>query len=314
MLDDLTGSLVGGVFRVQARLAEGGMGTVYRALDEKLDRPVALKVMKPDLSVDPEFTERFSREAKAMASLMSPSLPVVYAFGEDLGLAFMALELVEGKTLYSLIEQRTLIPFRRACGIAVQILDGLQAAHEKGIIHRDVKPGNIMIARRGGSDRVKLLDFGLAKMQRGKNASALTDPSVILGTPAYMAPEFITGDPFDHRADLYSVGIVLFEMLAGQPPFSHPKLHEVLRMQARDLPAPLRSVRLDAPEVLEAIVGRALAKAPGDRFASAKEFAETLELAADTLPDDETLHSQKREIVAPAPSRAPATNPFQPNP
>jgi serine/threonine-protein kinase len=296
--EDLTGELIGGAYRVQGLLAEGGMGTIYRALDEKLDRPVALKVMRADLEHDPEFSERFVREAKALASVLHPGLAVVFSFGEDRGLAYLALELVEGKTLYSIIEQNHRLPPRRACGIAVQILDALQAAHEKGIIHRDVKPGNIMVARRGGSDRVKLLDFGLVKMQKGKHASALTDPSVILGTPAYMAPEFIKGDPFDQRADLYSVGIVLFEMLVGAPPFHHPKLHEILRMQVREEPPPLRILRPDAPDILEAIILRTLEKDPAHRYKTAREMAEHLEAAADSLPEDRSP-SDHRIPVAP---------------
>ncbi len=293
--DELLGALIGGVFRVQARLAEGGMGMVYRALDEKLDRPVALKVMKPDLGLDPEWSERFSREAKAMARLLHPSLPVVYAFGEDQGLAFMALELVEGKTLHTLIEHYKMLPFRRACGIAVQLLDGLQAAHEKGIIHRDVKPGNIMVSRRGGSDRVKLIDFGLVKLRK---ALALTDPSVLLGTPSYMAPETIKGDPFDHRADLYSIGVVLYEMLAGHAPFVHSKIHEILRMQVRDEPAPITTVRLDTPPLLASTLMRALAKQPSERYESARELAEMLETVMGTLPEDETIRPQGSEIVS----------------
>jgi eukaryotic-like serine/threonine-protein kinase len=310
-VEDLVGALVGGVYRIQARLAEGGMGTVYRAMDEKLERPVALKVMKADVSADPEFSERFVREAKAMAKLLSPSLPVVYAFGEDLGLAYIALELVEGTTLHSLIEQRGVLSFRRACGIAIQVLDGLHAAHEKGIIHRDVKPGNIMVARRGGSDRVKLLDFGLAKMLLSRNAAALTDPSILLGTPSYMAPEFIKGDPFDHRADLYSVGIVFYEMLAGHAPFVHSKIHEILRMQVREEPPPLRAIRLDTPHIISAIVGRALAKRPEDRFDTAREFADALEIAVVTLPPDETHASQSSEIVARPGMRPPEATPIQ---
>lgn len=283
-MEDLTGALVGGTFRVHGKLAEGGMGTVYRAIDEKLDRPVALKVMKPDMVADAEFLERFSREAKALASLQHPALAIVYAFGEEQGLVFMALELVEGKTLHVLVheEAQRLSP-RRACGVAIQVLDGLSAAHDKGIIHRDVKPGNIMISRRGGSDRVKLLDFGLVKL-RGRRAGTLTDPSVLLGTPSYMAPELIKGDAFDHRIDLYALGTVLYEMLAGRPPFEHPKIHEILRMHVKDEPERVSATRPDVPPELEAIVARALAKSPDERFATARELADALEALLDVLP------------------------------
>ncbi|MEZ0229692.1 MAG: serine/threonine-protein kinase, partial [Planctomycetota bacterium] len=307
--DELVVALVGGVFRIQLRLAEGGMGTVYRALDEKLDRPVALKIMKPNLVEDPEWIQRFEREAKAMARLLHPSLPVVFAFGEDQGLAFLALELVDGRTLHSVIDQAKLLPIRRACGIAVQVLDGLQAAHEKGIIHRDVKPGNIMVSRRGGSDRVKLLDFGLVKLRTGARGNTLTDPSILLGTPAYMAPETIKGDPFDHRVDLYSIGICLWEMLAGHPPFMHQKIHEILRMQVRDEPPHIASQRLDTPPLLAQVVIRALAKSPADRFETAKEFAETLETVMGTLPEDETIRPQSSGIVSPPGADAGAPTP-----
>jgi serine/threonine-protein kinase len=308
MLEDLVGSLVGGTFRIQGPLAEGGMGVVYRALDEKLERPVALKVMKPDISQDPEFSERFTREAKSMAKVLHPALPVVFAFGEENGVAYMAIELVEGKTLHALIEQSGVLGFRRACGIAIHVLDGLAAVHEKGIIHRDVKPANVMVHRRAGSDRVKLLDFGLAKFFRGKHTGSLTDPSILLGTPSYMAPEFIKGDPFDHRADLYATGILLYEMLAGRPPFQHPKIHEVLRMQVRDEPDNLRTHRLDAPVALDGILGRALAKSPAERFQSAREFADALEAIVELLPADIDSPAAMRPaaITAPATARTPA--------
>ncbi|HZU96254.1 MAG TPA: serine/threonine-protein kinase [Planctomycetota bacterium] len=277
-LQALVGTLVGGTFRIKAVIATGGMGTIYRATDEKLDRPVALKVMRPDLTHDPEFVERFEREAKAMASVLHPGLPIVFAYGEDQALAYMALELVDGKTLHELI-QGGILSERRACGIAVQILDALAAAHERGIIHRDVKPSNVLVARRGGSDRVKLLDFGLAKLRwrSSGNAGSLTDPSILLGTPAYMAPEIITGSEWNHRVDLYSVGVVLHEMLIGKPPFAAPKIHELLRMQVQDQPLPLRMSRDDVSPELEAIVARALAKSPEDRFQTARDMAEALE-------------------------------------
>ncbi len=273
-MSDLVGTVVGGSFRVTGKIAEGGMGTVYRAVDEKLDRPVALKVIKPTLARSPEFAERFAREAKALASVLHPALATIFAFGEDEGLVYMALELVEGEPLHEVIfAAGCVLPVRRAVSIAAQTLDGLAAIHDRGIFHRDLKPPNIMVVTRSGRDHVKLVDFGLVKLQRFEG---LTDPNILIGTPTYMSPEQARGDKIDARSDLYAVGIVIYEMLTGVPPFEAPRVHELLEKQARATPQPPSFRRQGIPVELEALVLRALAKDPADRPQSADEFATAL--------------------------------------
>jgi serine/threonine-protein kinase len=278
---DLEGRLVAGTFRVISRLAAGGMGTIYRALDVRLDRPVALKVIRPELVASVESAERFELEARVMASVQHPNLAVVYAYGCDQGLHYMALELVEGRALHEVIEARGHVGSARAAEIAAQVLDGLSAIHERGIVHRDVKPPNVMVATQAGRDRVKLVDFGLAKL---RGVAGPTEPNVLLGTPTYMSPEQARGEAVDARSDLYAVATVLYEMLVGAPPFESEKIHEVLEGHARRAPPPPGARRPGIPPALEAIVLRGLAKDPARRFPNAAAFAAALRALA--LPDE----------------------------
>jgi eukaryotic-like serine/threonine-protein kinase len=271
---NLIGAVLGGAYLVIEKIADGGMGSVYKGIDVKLERPVALKVIRRDLAESPEFAERFAREAKALASVLHPALAIIFSYGDDHGLYFMALELVDGRPLHEVIfDAGCVLPFRRAADIAAQVLDGLAAIHERGIVHRDLKPPNIMIVTRGSRDHVKLVDFGLVKL---KSATALTDPDVLIGTPAYMSPEQARGDVIDSRADLYALSIVLYEMLVGAPPFEGVRVHELLERQARAVPVAPGRRRRGMPPELEAVVLKGLAKSPAERFQTAEEYATVL--------------------------------------
>ncbi len=271
-------------FRITSQLGQGGMGVVYRAEDEALRRTVALKVL-PDAGGDEERRQRFLREARSAAAITHPNVATIYQVGEAEGRVYIAMELVDGENLRERM-RRGRLDLATARDLATQIARGLAAAHDKGIVHRDLKPENVMIARSGD---VKLLDFGLAKAGVETPAAGLaqtpspqaatlvtSDSSRVLGTPEYMSPEQATGEPLDVRSDVFSFGIVLYEMLAGARPFDRPTLSAVLVAIARDPPAPLRERAPEVDETTEQLVLRCLAKAPGDRFRSAGELVAAL--------------------------------------
>ena len=273
-------------FRIIGRLGAGGMGVVYRAVDTRLGREVALKVLPPSLTNDPERRARFLREARSAAAINHPNIATVYDIGEVDDLVFIAIELVPGETLRRHLERGPL-PLRAARQVATDIARGLAAAHDKGIVHRDLKPENVMITSTG---LVKLLDFGLAKTVMGAPMSGRTDVALaataaqvtvdqgrVMGTPEYMSPEQAVGEAVDVRSDVFSLGIVLYEMIAGVRPFAGTTTGAVLVAIARDAPPPLRERAPSVDEATEAITARCLAKSPGDRFASARELLEALE-------------------------------------
>ncbi len=213
-------------YRLVSKLGEGGMGVVWRARDTRLDRDVALKTLPPDLVGDPSRRERFIREAKAAAAVSHPNIAAIHDVGEADGVVYLAMELVEGRTLRQVASERRL-PIPRALGIAAQIAEGLGRAHREGIVHRDIKPDNVIV---GESGHAKILDFGLARLRGVKEkeqadlaeretVAALTDEGQTVGTVPYMSPEQARGKPTDGRSDLFSLGIVLYELVAGRLPF-----------------------------------------------------------------------------------------------
>ena len=246
------------------------MGVVYRAIDTRLGRQVAIKVLPPEATADAERHRRFVREAQAASSLNHPNIVTIYEIAEDSGTTFIAMELVDGTPLDQVLANGAL-PIVQVLDYGVQIASALQTAHEHGIVHRDIKPANIVIARDG---RAKVLDFGLAKLvERAPTEATITavatEPGIVMGTAAYMSPEQAEGKPVTARSDVFSFGAVLYEMLAGRRPFSGSSHVGLITSILRDEPAPIRNVRPDAPADFDAILKRALAKDPDARYADA---------------------------------------------
>ena len=232
-------------YRIVGKLGEGGMGEVYAAEDTKLQRRVALKLLPPDMAADPERLQRFQREARAIAALNHPNVVTIYSVEETDGVQFLTMELVEGKTLGELIPEDGL-PLEELLRLALPLVDAVAAAHEHGIIHRDLKPANVMLASDG---RLKVLDFGLAKLKPEASTASvddhapgrrdsLTSAHAIVGTAAYMSPEQAEGRPVDHRSDIFSLGVVLYEMASGRRPFGGDTVFSLISSIIKDTPRP----------------------------------------------------------------------------
>lgn len=272
-------------YRVESLLGQGGMGVVYQAHDQKLQRPVALKILPRELTGNPERWKRFVLEARAAARVSHPAIAQIYDIDEHEGTMFIAMELVEGKTVRQLIQNREL-DLLGAIDMAIQVAGGLAKAHDLGIVHRDIKPANVMLTPDG---HAKILDFGLAKLLDAGDSSfaspvSLTAPSTlnvtqageVKGTPAYMSPEQIKGEALDARSDLFSLGVMLFEMITGEVPFYRPSLVETMHAVAFDDTPSLHAYRPNLPAGLQRIVARCLAKQPRDRYANARELIQEL--------------------------------------
>ena len=264
-------------YRITAAIGAGGMGEVYRATDTKLHRDVALKVLPPEMASSPERIERFQREARAVAALNHPHVVTIYSVEEADGVHFLTMELVDGQPLNRLIPV-TGMPVLRLLDIAAGLADALAAAHDKGIVHRDLKPENVMVTKSGS---VKVLDFGLAKVGEPVERSGLlaeqptemrTREGVVMGTMPYMSPEQLHGQPLDHRTDLFSLGVMLYEMASGERPFRGDSSVALASAILRDTPRPLVERRKDLPEGLIRIIARCLAKSAADRFPSAQDL------------------------------------------
>lgn len=275
--DPLLGTLLDGRYRVEARIASGGMSTVYRGLDVRLDRPVALKVMDPRYSGDHQFLTRFQREARAIARLKDPGLVAIYDQGQDATHPFLVMELVVGGTLRELLAERGPMPPHAMVAVLRPVLSGLGVAHRAGLVHRDIKPENVLIAEDG---EVKLVDFGLV---RAIAEAGITSTSVILGTAAYLSPEQVEGSTTGPRSDVYAVGVLAFELLTGTTPFSGDNALAVAH-QRLDRNVPAAGSLIDGvPPQLDAFIARATARNPEDRFADAIEMGAALEEIAAEL-------------------------------
>ncbi len=280
-MDSLLGSDISH-YKILEKLGEGGMGVVYKAEDIKLQRTVALKFLPPDLTRDPDARERFVHEAQAASALEHANICSVHEIGEHDGQTFMVMGYYEGETLKKKIEHEPL-PIDQAIDIALQVAQGLSRAHEAGIIHRDIKPANIMVTSRG---EVKIVDFGLAKLS---GRTLLTRTGTTLGTAAYMSPEQARGEPVDARTDVWSLGVVLYEMLAGRRPFENDYEQALIYSILNETPQPLRTARADIPEVVELIVAKAMAKAKEERYQKIDDFMFDLKAARGTADTGGTV-------------------------
>lgn len=252
-------------------VGRGGMGVLYRARDSNLERDVALKMMLVDFSVDSAARGRFEREARAVARLQHRNIVTIHELGEADGTPYIVMEFLSGKDLDGLMGPESPLTLMQKLDIAVQLCDGLGYAHEQGIVHRDVKPGNVRVLEDG---TVKILDFGIAKFA----VSSVTQTGSIMGTPSYMSPEQIMGQPVDGRADLFSAGVLLYELLGGKKPFVGEAPTAVVYQIMHVEPPPLTDMVPDLPEALLAVVSRALAKNPNERYSRASEMAADLQM------------------------------------
>ena len=262
---------IGSRYTVVKLLGRGGMGAVYLVHDRELDRNVALKVIRPDLAEDPATLERFKREIQLSTVVTHRNVLRVFDLGEGAGIRFVTMQFVDGEDLASLLKREGRLPTERILGIFRQVCQGLEAAHERGVVHRDLKPQNVMLDRDGN---VYLTDFGLAKSLA---ASGMTETGALLGTPFYMSPEQVRGEPADHRSDIYSVGIILYEMATGAVPFSTGSAYQVMMQRLHRPPRPVSEVNPDFPAHLRKVLERCMATDPAARYQSVTEILGDLE-------------------------------------
>ena len=297
-----------GHYRILELLGKGGMGEVYLADDTRLNRRVALKVLSADLGADPSRRERFEREARAAAALNHPNIVTIHSVEEAGGVPFLTLELVDGKTLGELIPAEGL-PLERLLQLTIPLTDAVGAAHQKGITHRDLKPANVMVTSDG---RVKVLDFGLAKLREQLEQDAqgsmptqeLTGEGRILGTVAYMSPEQAEGRPVDPRSDVFSLGVMLYELATGRRPFTGDTHVSVLSAILRDTPSAITDIRKDLPRDLARAIQRCLAKDPEDRYQTAKDLRNDLRALKDDLTSGDLTKSLEMQRAAAASTSA----------
>lgn len=280
---DLVGKLFAGRFHLEGLLGVGGMGAVYRARHDVLQRRLAVKVIRRELAGDTGIVQRFRREARAASRIQHPNVVEIVDFGySDGGQPYLAMELVEGEPLDRVLRRDGPFPVERALGVLAAVASALHAAHLRGVIHRDLKPRNIILSSAPQQDFVKVLDFGLAKLVGGDVGTyRLTEAGEIFGTPEYMAPEHCLDGDVDARSDIYSLGVLAFELLAGEPPFRGSPVQIIMGHVEGKVPA-LAELRDDLPAPVEALVTRCLAKDPQARFQSGEEFARAVEVLVGT--------------------------------
>jgi eukaryotic-like serine/threonine-protein kinase len=276
--------VLAGRYAVRRKLGEGGMGEVYLATHVHMERPCALKVLKKGMLLDDAAVRRFQREARNASRISHPNVTTVYDFGDaGDGMFYLAMEYIEGETLADCLAIERSLPLPRVAELTCQIAEALTSAHELGIVHRDLKPANVLLCqRRDGMVAVKVVDFGISKLvlEPGADGTSSSSTAVLMGTPTYMSPEQFLGEPVDLRSDVYSLGLVTFEMLTGELPFEATG-REGIMLRLSQPPRTLVDARPDVewPGELERVMARALAVRPAERYATARAFARELALA-----------------------------------
>jgi predicted Ser/Thr protein kinase len=285
-----------GAYRVEETIGAGGMGVVYRAFDEALERPVALKTLLPALAADPEFVARFKREAQSAAALNHPNITQIYAIGQEGPIPFFAMEMIHGKSLDALVRERGRLEPLEAARYVLQAAQGLRHAAQRQLIHRDIKPSNLMLTEDG---TIKITDFGLAKAARSQ--TQLTATGEVLGSPGYISPEQAQGAAIDVRSDIYSLGATFYQLVTGRLPFEAPT---PVAMILKHMSEPLRSPRALNPAVpypIASIIQRMMAKRPGERFQDYDALARDLERAVATVGSGDAAATAAFAAVDPAP-------------
>ncbi len=269
-----------GRYEVIGELGQGAMGIVYKAKDPLIDRVVAIKTINLRLALEEkeEYEARFYQEAKAAGRLSHHNIVTIYDVGKSGDVAYIAMEFLQGRELRDVLNEEPLLPVDQVLDIVVQVAQGLAYAHEHGIVHRDVKPSNIMVVRDG---HVKVTDFGIARMA---SSAVRTQTGMVLGSPKYMSPEQVMGKPIDQRSDIFSLGVMLYEMLTGQVPFNGENVNAIMYQILNAVPTPPSTLNPAVPDMLNFIVAKALAKTPDDRYRDAGELAEDLRTCRDTVP------------------------------
>ncbi len=269
-----------GRYEIIGELGQGAMGVVYKAKDPLIDRVVAIKTINLGLAQEEkeEYEGRFYQEAKAAGRLNHPNIVTIYDVGKSGDFAYIAMEFLQGRELRDVMNDGGVLPVDQALDVVAQVALGLAYAHEHEIVHRDVKPSNIMVIRDG---HVKITDFGIARMA---SASVRTQTGMVLGSPKYMSPEQVMGKSIDQRSDIFSLGVMLYEMLTGQAPFNGENINAIMYQTLNAVPAPPNTLNAAVPEMLNFIVAKALAKKLEDRYQNAKDFAVDLRSCRDTLP------------------------------
>jgi len=269
-----------GRYEILSELGQGAMGVVYKARDPLIDRVVAIKTINLGLALDEkeEYEGRFYQEAKAAGRLSHPNIVTIYDVGKNDEVAYIAMEFLEGRELRDIMNDGGLLPVYQVLDIVAQVAQGLAYAHEFDIIHRDIKPANIMVVRDG---HVKITDFGIARMA---SSAVRTQTGMVLGSPKYMSPEQVMGKLLDQRSDIFSLGVMLYEMLTGQAPFTGENVNAIMYQTLNTAPAPPGTLNPNVPEMVNFIVAKALAKSVEDRYQNATDFADDLRSCRDMLP------------------------------
>jgi serine/threonine protein kinase len=293
--DPLIGRVIADRYLILARLGEGGMGRVYLGEHMKMNRQCAIKVMNPNLVNDTDSSTRFAREASNAARILHPNVAAVFDYGEADKIVYLVMEFVDGEPLSKILEREGPLDPRRAVDLARQIADGLAAAHELGIVHRDLKPDNVIVTRSRNQREVpKVVDFGIAKAVTGLDQEGLTRSGLVIGTPEYMAPEQLLGDPVDARADVYSLGCILYQMLSGIQAFAGDTREQMIRRRLHEAPPHVREIVPGIPRQLDGLIAKMLARSAKDRLANGGEVRDALDPSTILAGYDDTPHTGPR--------------------